>query len=81
MSLLNKTIQYCFVKSNKAHAAVLDLQLYDLPPMGQEAATDMSRAVAAWCRAGHALCFSRLPCELDSVQVAIFLSLGCDGAT
>lgn len=49
--------------------------------MCQEAATDMPRAVAAWCRAGHALCFTRLPRELNSIQVAIFLSLGCYGTS
>lgn len=53
----------------------------DPPPMCQEAATDMTRAITSWSGAGHALCLARLPCELNAVKITIFLSLCCYGAS
>lgn len=44
--------------------------------MCQEAPADVTRAVAAWSGAGHALRLARLPRELDAVQVAVLLPLG-----
>lgn len=49
--------------------------------MCQEAATDVTRAVTARRGAGHALCLARLPRELDAIQVAVLLPLGCYGAS
>lgn len=46
------------------------------PAMCQEAPADVTRAVAAWSGAGHALRLARLPRELDAVQVAVLLPLG-----
>lgn len=47
--------------------------------MGQEAATDVSRAIAAWGRAAHAVRLSRFPDELWAVDIAVFLPLCCQG--
>lgn len=49
--------------------------------MCQEAAANVTRAIAAGGGAGHALRLARLPRELNAVQVAVLLSLGCDGAS
>lgn len=49
--------------------------------MRQEASADVTRAVAAWRRAGHALRLPGLPRELNAVQVSVLLPLGCDGAS
>lgn len=49
--------------------------------MCQEAAADVTRAVTARRGAGHALCLARLPRELDAIQVAVLLPLGCYGAS
>lgn len=49
--------------------------------MCQKAAADVTWAVTARCGAWHALCLARLPCELDAIQVAVLLSLGCYGAS
>lgn len=48
--------------------------------MCQEAPADVTRAVAAWGGAGHALRLARLPRELDAVQVAVLLPLGSQRA-
>lgn len=53
----------------------------DPPAMCQEAAADVTRAVTARRGAGHALCLARLPRELDAIQVAVLLPLGCYGAS
>lgn len=50
------------------------------PPMGQEAAADVSRAIAAWGRAAHAVRLSGFPDKLRAVDVAVFLPLCCQGA-
>ena len=44
--------------------------------MGQEAAADVTRAVAARGRARHAVCLPRLPGKLGAVDVAVLLPLG-----
>lgn len=49
------------------------------PPMGQEAPADVSRAVAAWGRAAHAVRLSRFPDELRAVHVAVLLPLRRQG--
>lgn len=47
-----------------------------VPPVGEEAATDVARAIAAWGGAGHAVCLARLPGERRSVHITVFLTLG-----
>lgn len=49
--------------------------------MRQEASADVTRAVAARRRAGHALRLPGLPRELNAIQVSVLLPLGCDGAS
>lgn len=46
------------------------------PAVGEEAAADVPRAVAARRGAGHALRLDRLPGELGAVEVAVLLPLG-----
>lgn len=53
----------------------------DPPPMCQEAAANVTRAIASWSGAGHALRLARLPGELNAIQVTVLLSLGCYGAS
>ena len=48
--------------------------------MGQEAAADMSRAVAAGGRAAHAVRLAGLPDKLRAVDVAVLLPLRRQGA-
>lgn len=48
--------------------------------MGQEAPTDVSRAVAAWGRAAHAIRLAGLPDKLRAVDVAVLLPLRRQGA-
>lgn len=49
--------------------------------MCQEAAANVTRAVAAGGGAGHALRLAGLPRELNAVKVTVLLPLGCDGAS
>lgn len=49
--------------------------------MCEETAADVTRAVTARRWTGHALRLAGLPRELDAVHVAVFLSLGCYGAS
>lgn len=48
--------------------------------MGQEAAADMSRAVAARGRAAHAVRLAGFPHKLRAVDVAVLLPLCRQGA-
>lgn len=48
--------------------------------MGEEAPAHVSGAIAAWSRAGHAVCLARLPDELRAVNIAVLLPLGRQGA-
>lgn len=50
------------------------------PAVGQEAAADVSGAVAAWRRTRHPVRLPGLPDELRAVHVAVFLPLGRQGA-
>lgn len=49
--------------------------------MCQEAAADVTRAIASRSGAGHALRLARLPRELNAVKVTVLLSLGGYGAS
>lgn len=50
------------------------------PPVCQEAAAHVARAVAPRGGAGHAVCLPRLPRELRAVHVPVLLPLGRQGA-
>lgn len=52
----------------------------DEPAMGQEAAADVARAVAARGRTRHPVRLAGLPDELRPVDVAVLLPLGRQGA-
>lgn len=75
-SQLHTTVHLKVSNSNNTHPSS-----GDPPAMCQEAAADVTWAVTTRCGAGHALCLARLPRELDAIQVAVLLSLGCYGAS